>query len=59
MLALTENPMLMVMLKNADADVKADAYGQVDSQPGFLHPPWSSLVAGYSQLTKVKIMKFL
>jgi len=30
---------------------------EVDSQPGFLHPSWSSLVAAYRQLTKTDLEK--
>ena len=42
-------------LADADADdTNTDADVKVDSQPGFLHPPWSSLVAAYRQLSKVK-----
>ena len=37
-----------------DADKEVDADDKVDSQPGFLQPPWSSLVAAYRQLSKVK-----
>ena len=41
----------MIDYDDVDADFGADA--KVDSQPGFLDPAWSSLVAAYRQLTKV------
>ena len=41
----------MIDCDDVDADFGADA--KVDSQPGFLNPAWSSLVAAYRQLTKV------
>ena len=41
------------MIDSDDVDADVGAGAKVDSQPGFLNPAWSSLVAAYRQLTKV------
>ena len=42
------------MIDSGDVDADVGAGAKVDSQPGFLNPAWSSLVAAYRQLTKVR-----